>query len=62
MNKDQGINILLEHAKRRNDDSYKVNIDDLTSAVLVVERYLKENKEDNKIDITGLQFNLSKGI
>tara|TARA_R100001244_G_C5072550_1_gene111752 strand:+ start:301 stop:489 length:189 start_codon:yes stop_codon:yes gene_type:complete len=62
MNKDQGINILLEYAKRKNDPSYKVNVDDLTAAVLVVERYLKEKKEDNKIDITGLQFNLIKGI
>ena len=62
MNKDQAINILLEYAVKRNDDTYKVNEDDLTASVLVVERYLKEKKKDNKIDITGLQFNLHKGI
>tara|TARA_R110000787_G_scaffold235128_1_gene341940 strand:+ start:393 stop:581 length:189 start_codon:yes stop_codon:yes gene_type:complete len=62
MNKDQAINILLEHAQKYNDTNYKVDIQNLTAAVLIIEMYLKKNKKDNKIDITGLQFNLMKGV
>ena len=69
MNKDQAINILLQHAI---DSCEKIKIkklaghteevaDDLTAAILFLERDRNKEKQDTKIEITGLEFNLSKG-
>ena len=63
MNKEQAINILLEHAIRStdsNDDAYAVERDSLTAAILFLENEI--NKKDAVVEITGLQFNLSKGV
>ena len=63
MNKEQAINILLEHAIRStdsNDDAYAVERDSLTAAILFLENEI--NKKDAVVEITGLQFNLNKGV
>jgi len=63
MNKEQAIKILLEHAIRStdsNDDAYAVEKDNLTIAILFLENEIA--KKDAVVEITGLQFNLSKGI
>jgi hypothetical protein len=63
MNKEQAINILLEHAIRStdsNDDAYAVERDSLTAAILFLQNEI--DKKDAIVEITGLQFNLSKGI
>jgi hypothetical protein len=70
MNKEEAINILLEHAI---DSCEKIKIrkhaghmeevaDSLTAAILFLERDRNKNKKDAKVEITGIQFNLSKGI
>ena len=61
MNKDQAINILLEHAKGYNNDAYAADVQKLTAAVLFMDTHLKENKQDAKIEITGLQIDSHKG-
>ena len=61
MNKDQAINILLEHAKGFNNDAYAADVQKLTAAVLFMDTYLKENKQDAKIEITGMQMDSKKG-
>ena len=69
MNKEEAINILLEHAI---DSCEKIKIrkhaghteevaDSLTAAILFLERDRNKNKQDAKIDITGLQLNSHKG-
>tara|TARA_R110000868_G_scaffold7458_2_gene40450 strand:- start:69 stop:260 length:192 start_codon:yes stop_codon:yes gene_type:complete len=63
MNKEQAIKILLEHAIRStdsNDDAYAVERDNLTAAILFLENEI--DKKDAVVEITGLQFNLSKGV
>ena len=63
MNKEQAVNILLEHAIRStdsNDDAYAVERDSLTAAILFLENEI--DKKDAVVEITGLQFNLSKGV
>ena len=63
MNKEQAINILLEHAIRStdsNDDAYAVERDSLTAAILFLQNEI--DKKDAIVEITGLQFNLSKGV
>jgi len=69
MNKDQAINILLQHAidscekikiKKHAGHTEEVN-DNLTAAILVLEHDRNKNKADAKIDITGLQVNSQKG-
>ena len=69
MNKDQAINILLQHAidscekikiKKHAGHTEEVN-DNLTAAILVLEHDRSKNKVDAKIDITGLQLNSKKG-
>ena len=62
MNKDRAINILLTHAKKYNDPHYKADIQGLTAAVLFMDTYIKENKKDNKVEIKGLEFKLTKGV
>ena len=70
MNKEKAINILLEHAIK---SSEKIEIrkhaghteevaDDLTAAILFLERNRNKEKQDAKVEITGLEFNLSKGV
>ena len=69
MNKDKAINILLQHAidscekiKIRKQVGHTEEINDnLTAAILFLEHDRDKNKVDAKIDITGLEFNLSKG-
>jgi len=69
MNKDQAINILLQHAidscekikiKKHSGHTEEVN-DNLTEAILVLEHDRSKNKVDAKIDITGLQLDSHKG-
>ena len=62
MNKDRAINILVAHAKKYNDPNYKPNVQSLTAACLFMETYLKENKQDAKVEIKGLEFKLKKGV
>ena len=70
MNKERAINILLEYAIKSCD---KIEIkkhvghteevaDDLTAAILFLEQDRNKNKQDAKIEIKGLQFNLHKGV
>ena len=70
MNKEKAINILLEHAIK---SSEKIEIkkhaghteevaDDLTAAILFLEHNRNKEKQDAKVEITGLEFNLSKGV
>lgn len=61
MNKDQAIDILLNHAKKYNDPHYKADVQKLTAAVLFLDT-TKQNKQDAKIEITGLQINSQKGV
>ena len=61
MNKDQAIDILLNHAKKYNDPHYKADVQKLTAAVLSLDT-IKQNKQDAKIEITGLQINSQKGV
>jgi len=69
MNKQEAINILLQHAidscekikiKKHAGHTEEVN-DNLTAAILVLEHDRNKNKADAKIDITGLQVNSQKG-
>jgi len=61
MNKDQAIDVLLNHAKKYNDPHYKADVQKLTAAVLSLDT-IKKNKQDAKIEITGLQINSQKGV
>lgn len=61
MNKDQAIDVLLNHAKKYNDPHYKADVQKLTAAVLFLDT-IKQNKQDAKIKITGLQINSQKGV
>ena len=69
MNKQEAINILLQHAidscekikiKKHAGHTEEVN-DNLTAAILVLEHDRSKNKVDAKVEIKGLQFNLEKG-
>ena len=70
MNKEKAINILLQHAL---DSCEKIKIrkhaghteevaDDLTAAILFLEHDRDKKKQDAKVEIKGLQFNLQKGV
>ena len=61
MNKDQAIDVLLNHAKKYNDPHYKADVQKLTTAVLSLDT-IKQNKQDGKIEIIGLQINSQKGV
>jgi hypothetical protein len=61
MNKITAINVLVNHAKKINDSSYKPDVQALTAACLYMDTYLKENKQDAKVEIKGLEFKLTKG-
>ena len=69
MNKEKAINILLQHAiqscekieiKKQAGHTEEIN-DDLTAAILFLEHNRNKEKQDAKVEITGLEFNLSKG-
>ena len=69
MNKEKAINILLQHAiqscekieiKKQAGHTEEIN-DDLTAAILFLEQNRNKEKQDVKVEITGLEFNLSKG-
>ena len=70
MNKERAINILLDYAKKscetikikQEAGHTEVTNDDLTAAILFMEKYLKENKKDSKVEIKGLEFKLMKGL
>ena len=65
MNKEQAINILLEHAIRStdpNDDAYAVDNDSLTAAILFTQKEIQKNKVDTKVEVKGVSFNIKKGI
>jgi len=65
MNKEQAINILLQHAIRSidpNDDAYAAEIDEITAAILFLERDRNKNKVDTKVEVKGVSFNIKKGI
>ena len=70
MNKDRAISVLLEHAikscetiERKQEAGHtEVTNDDLTAAILVLEKHVQDNKKDVKVEITGLEFNLTKGV
>ena len=69
MNKERAINILLEHAMKscdrieiKKDSGHTEELDSaLTAAILFLERDRNKKKQDAKVEITGLEFNLSKG-
>ena len=61
MNNITAINVLLKHAQKYSDPHYKPDVQALTAACLFMETYLDKKKQDTKIEIKGLQFNLHKG-
>ena len=62
MNKIAAINVLLKHAQQYSNPHYKPDVQALTAACLFIETYLADKKQDAKIEIKGLQFNLEKGV
>ena len=62
MNKITAINVLLKHAQKHSDPHYKADVQALTAATLYMDTYLAEQKQDTKVEIKGLQFNLHKGV
>ena len=65
MNKEQAINILLQHAIRSIDPkngAYGAEIDEITAAILFLERDRDKNKVDTKVEIKGTSFSIKKGI
>ena len=61
MNNITAINVLLKHAQKYSDPHYKPDVQALTAACLFMETYLVEKRQDTKIEIKGLEFNLHKG-
>ena len=63
MNKERAINILLEHAKRSTDcdNTYTIDRDGLTAAILFLEHDRDKSKVDAKVEVTGVAFNIRKG-
>ena len=69
MNKERAINILLKFAKDtceainiRKEAGYQEEVaDDLTAAILFLEQDTQKNKQDAKIQITGMQMDSKKG-
>jgi hypothetical protein len=70
MNKERAINILLDYAiKSSNNIEIRKQAghteevaDNLTAAILFLEQERNKNKQDAKVEIKGLQFNLEKGV
>ena len=69
MNKERAINILLKFAKDtceaidiRKEAGYQEEVaDDLTAAIIFLEKDIEKNKKDAKVEIEGLDLNLLKG-
>ena len=69
MNKEEAINILLQHAidscekiKIRKHSGHTEEVDDnLTAAILFLENDRNKNKKDATVEVTGLQVNSHKG-
>jgi|TARA_A100001391_G_scaffold166627_1_gene126767 hypothetical protein len=62
MNKERAINILLDFAKNHNEDWYAKDNDALTSAIIFLEKDIQDNKKDAKVDVEGVQFDITKGV
>jgi hypothetical protein len=56
MNKQQAINILLDHVNKK-----EVSNDALTSAILFLENDRDKNKIDNQVQVKGVELSLRKG-
>jgi len=69
MNKERAINILLDYAIKssnhieiRKQAGHTEEVaDNLTAAILFLEQERNKNKQDTKVEIKGIQFNLHKG-
>ena len=62
MNKERAINILLDFAKNHNEDWYAKDNDALTSAIIFLEQDIQKNKKDAKVEVEGVEFNITKGV
>ena len=62
MNKERAINVLLDFAKNYDKDWYAVDKDGLTAAIIFLEQDIQKNKKDAKVEIKGVQFNVTKGV
>ena len=62
MNKERAINILLKFAKNYDKDWYAVDKDGLTAAIIFLEQDIQKNKKDAKVEVKGVQFNITKGV
>ena len=62
MNKERAINILLDFAKNYDKDWYAVDKDGLTAAIIFLEQDIQKNKKDAKVEVKGVQFNITKGV
>ena len=62
MNKERAINVLLDFAKNYDKDWYAVDKDGLTSAIIFLEQDIQKNKKDAKVEVKGVQFNITKGV
>ena len=62
MNKERAINVLLDFAKNYNKDWYAVDKDGLTAAIIFLEQDIQKNKKDAKVEVKGVQFNITKGV
>ena len=62
MNKETAINVLLDFAKNYDKDWYAVDKDGLTAAIIFLEQDIQKNKKDAKVEVKGVQFNITKGV
>ena len=70
MNKERAINILLDFAKTnyeaikiRQEAGYTEKVsDDLTAAILFLEKDIQLNKKDAKVEVKGISFDIRKGV
>jgi hypothetical protein len=62
MNKERAINVLLDFAKNYDKDWYAVDKDGLTAAIIFLEQDIQKNKKDAKVEVKGVQFNITKGV
>jgi hypothetical protein len=70
MNKERAINILLDFAKTnceaigiRQKVGYTEKVsDDLTAAILFLEKDIQSNKKDAKVEVKGISFDVRKGV
>ena len=62
MNKERAINVLLDFAKNYDKDWYAADKDGLTAAIIFLEQDIQKNKKDAKVEVKGVQFNITKGV